>query len=129
VSAIEELITELARLPGIVVLASPASGNEQRIGEGHGPATIRGVDDRATALADDSNERLELGDLYRTKGSYTYSSGWNWRAVLATLIGCTLAWIGLVVPPLRPLYDYAWFVGFAIAYLVYLLLRKTFPKK
>ena len=23
------------------------------------------------------------------------------------------AWIGLLVPPLRPLYDYAWFVGFA----------------
>ncbi|HEX9545309.1 MAG TPA: cytosine permease, partial [Pyrinomonadaceae bacterium] len=67
------------------------------------------------------------GDLYRTKGSYTYSSGWNWRAVLATLIGCTLAWIGLVVPLLRPLYDYAWFVGFGAAAITHLLLMKAAP--
>jgi NCS1 family nucleobase:cation symporter-1 len=69
-------------------------------------------------------KRLELGDLYRTKGSYTYSSGWNWRAVLATLIGCTLAWIGLVVPTLRPLYDYAWFVGFGAAAVTHWLLMR-----
>jgi len=72
-------------------------------------------------------KRLELSDLYRTKGSYTYSSGWNWRAVLATLIGCTLAWIGLVVPLLRPLYDYAWFVGFGAAAITHLLLMKVAP--
>src|SRR5439155_8605374 len=60
-------------------------------------------------------KRLVLGDLYRTKGAYTYARGWNWRAVAATLAGCGLAWIGLVVPALRPLYDYAWFVGFATA--------------
>jgi NCS1 family nucleobase:cation symporter-1 len=27
------------------------------------------------------------------------------------------------------LYDYAWFVGFGIAFVVYLLLRKFFPNK
>src|SRR5437867_12995981 len=27
------------------------------------------------------------GDLYRTNGVYTYSGGWNWRAVIATLMG------------------------------------------
>src|SRR6058998_543777 len=43
-------------------------------------------------------KQLVLGDLYRTEGTYTYSGGWNWRAVIATLIGCTFAWIGLVVP-------------------------------
>jgi len=74
-------------------------------------------------------KRLELGDLYRTKGSYTYSNGWNWRAVLATLIGCTLAWIGLIVPLLRPLYDYAWFVGFGAAAVTYLLLMKIAPPR
>jgi nucleobase:cation symporter-1, NCS1 family len=69
-------------------------------------------------------KRLELGDLYRTEGTYTYSGGWNWRAVVATLIGCALAWIGLIVPALRPLYDYAWFVGFGAAAIAYLLLMK-----
>lgn len=72
-------------------------------------------------------KRLELGDLYRTRGTYNYGGGWNWRAVVATLLGCTLAWIGLVVPPLRPLYDYAWFIGFGTAAIVHLVLMKSFP--
>ncbi|MBI5836720.1 MAG: NCS1 family nucleobase:cation symporter-1 [Candidatus Eisenbacteria bacterium] len=73
------------------------------------------------------NRRLVLGDLYRTRGAYTYTAGWNWRAVLATLVGCTLAWIGLVVPALRPLYDYAWFVGFGAAAGIYFVAMRMFP--
>ncbi|HEY8225309.1 MAG TPA: NCS1 family nucleobase:cation symporter-1 [Pyrinomonadaceae bacterium] len=73
------------------------------------------------------NKRLVLGDLYRTEGVYTYNAGWNWRAVIATLIGCALAWIGLIVPPLRPLYDYAWFVGFGSAAITYVILMKAAP--
>jgi len=70
-------------------------------------------------------KRLELGDLYRPQGAYTYTRGWNWPAVLATLIGCALAWIGLVVEPLRPLYNYAWFVGFGAAFLTHLVLMRV----
>jgi NCS1 family nucleobase:cation symporter-1 len=73
-------------------------------------------------------KRLELGDLYRTEGVYTYNGGWNWRAIIATLIGCALAWIGLIVPLLRPLYDYAWFVGFGAAALTHLLLMRLSPR-
>jgi len=69
-------------------------------------------------------KRLELGDLYRQEGAYTYNGGWNWRAIVATLIGCGLAWIGLIVPALRPLYDYAWFVGFGAAFLTHVLLMR-----
>ena len=35
------------------------------------------------------------------------------------MAGCAAAWIGLIVPVLRPLYDYAWFVGFGVAFLAY----------
>lgn len=62
------------------------------------------------------NKKLNLGDLYRTRGEYR---GWNWRAVVATLLGCFFAWIGLIIPTLRPLYDYAWFVGFGVAFFVH----------
>lgn len=72
-------------------------------------------------------KRLELGDLYRKEGTYTYNGGWNWRAIAATLIGCALAWIGLVVPALRPLYDYAWFIGFGAAAVTHYLLMKAAP--
>jgi nucleobase:cation symporter-1, NCS1 family len=62
---------------------------------------------------------LRLEDLYLESGAYR---GWNWRAIGATALGCALAWSGLIVPPLRPLYDYAWFVGFFAAGLAYLAL-------
>jgi NCS1 family nucleobase:cation symporter-1 len=73
------------------------------------------------------HRRLVLPDLYRTQGQYTYAGGWNWRAVAATLAGCGLAWIGLVVPALRPLYDYGWFVGFGASAVTHLLLMKLAP--
>ena len=76
----------------------------------------------------DTQKRLELGDLYRKEGDYTYSGGWNWRATIATLIGCAFAWIGLVVPALRPLYDYAWFIGFGAAAFRFVGSRHTKPK-
>ena len=58
---------------------------------------------------------LALEDLYLPDGRYRYSSGWNWPATIATLTGCALAWGGLVIDVLRPLYDYGWFVGFFAA--------------
>jgi nucleobase:cation symporter-1, NCS1 family len=65
--------------------------------------------------------QLKLADLYLPQGIYRYAGGWNWRAVVATLAGCALAWGGLVVPVLRPLYDYAWFVGFGVAFAIYVM--------
>ena len=56
-------------------------------------------------------------------------SGWNWRAVVATLLGCFFAWIGLIIPTLRPLYDYAWFVGFGVAFVVHWGLMKLAPRQ
>src|SRR6195256_687223 len=56
-------------------------------------------------------KRLRLEDLYLADGAY---SGWNWRAVAATVAGCALAWGGKWIPVLMPLYNYAWFVGFGV---------------
>ena len=71
-------------------------------------------------------KNLNLGDLYRSKGIY---GGWNWRAVAATLLGCFFAWIGLIIPLFRPLYDYAWFVGFGVAFFVHWALMAAIPKE
>jgi NCS1 family nucleobase:cation symporter-1 len=70
--------------------------------------------------------QLRLEDLYLTDGVYRYSSGWHVPAVVATLAGCALAWAGLLIPALRPIYDYAWFVGFLTSGVVYLaVVKKT----
>ncbi len=57
---------------------------------------------------------LSLDDLYRRGGVYEYSNGINWRAITSLIAGIVVALVGTVVPALRFLYDYAWFVGFAI---------------
>ncbi len=46
---------------------------------------------------------------------------------MATLAGCAFAWGGLVLPVLRPLYDYAWFVGFGVAFVLHALLMRGMP--
>jgi NCS1 family nucleobase:cation symporter-1 len=69
--------------------------------------------------------RLALDDLYRRGGIYEYENGVNWRAVAALAIGAAVALLGLVVPPVRFLYDYAWFVGFVIAGGLYVTLMRA----
>jgi nucleobase:cation symporter-1, NCS1 family len=69
---------------------------------------------------------LSLEDLYMPDGVY---SGWNGRAVAATAVGCGLAWGGLVVPAMKPLYDYAWFVGFFAAGAVHVALAPRMPAR
>jgi NCS1 family nucleobase:cation symporter-1 len=72
--------------------------------------------------------RLDTESLYRRDGPYEYSKGVNPRALTALVSGVFVALIGLVVPDLRFLYDYAWFVGFAVSALVYLVLMGTAPR-
>lgn len=68
--------------------------------------------------------RLKVSDLYRRNGVYEYDNGVNPRAVIALVTGIAVALLGLVVPPLRLLYDYAWFVGFGVSGLVYVTLMQ-----
>ena len=72
--------------------------------------------------------RLELEDLYLSEGAYSYRRGWNPAAVAATLLGCSAAWIGLAVPALKPLYSYAWFVGFGVSFATYVTLARRAPR-
>src|SRR5215472_11417677 len=67
---------------------------------------------------------LQIDDLYRRNGIYEYENGINQRAVAALAIGAVVALLGLVAPPLRLLYDYAWFVGFGVAGVVYVTLMQ-----
>jgi len=65
---------------------------------------------------------LATEDLYYRGGRYEYSGGFHWSAVAALAAGAGVAFVGLVVPRLRVLYNYAWFVGFLVSFVVYSLL-------
>ncbi|MGB5849239.1 MAG: NCS1 family nucleobase:cation symporter-1 [Ignavibacteriaceae bacterium] len=68
--------------------------------------------------------KLSAKDLYETEGAYTYRKGFNLKAVYALIAGVFVALIGLVIPEVSFLYDYAWFVGFAVAFFVYWILME-----
>jgi NCS1 family nucleobase:cation symporter-1 len=68
---------------------------------------------------------LQVEDLYLRGGNYEYSRGFNWRAICALLLGAGTALAGLVIPLLRALYDYSWFVGFVVSFGVYYALMKS----
>ncbi|MBO0821374.1 MAG: cytosine permease, partial [Nocardiopsaceae bacterium] len=84
-----------------------------------------------------SRTRLDLAALYTRGSRYWFAAGWNWRAVVATVVGAVLAAGGAYTAPgtdgpfpaggligaLKPLYDYSWVVGLAAGFVVYLVLR------
>lgn len=65
--------------------------------------------------------------LFAFLGYVLTKKGTNWRACLATLLGCFFAWIGLIVEPLKFLYDYAWFVGLGVSFWTYWIFTMVFP--
>ncbi len=83
--------------------------------------------------------RLALNDLYRHRGVYTFSNGFNWAAIIAFSLGVLPNLPGFlhqagafgdgVVPAVfDDIYTYAWFVGFIIAGASYLgLMRWLYP--
>ena len=66
--------------------------------------------------------RLDIVSLYRRGGPYEYTRGINPRAIIALVLGVAIALMGLAIPSLRHLYDFAWFVGFFVAAASYYLL-------
>jgi len=72
---------------------------------------------------------LNSRDLYNTEGEYKYKNGFNYKAVISLGAGIFVALIGLIIPAVSFLYDYAWFVGFAVAFLLYSLLMNKRVKQ
>ncbi len=68
-------------------------------------------------------------DLYKRDGAYEYSHGINWLAVAAFVLGVAPSLPGFVAAlggrtasrPFAGLYNWAWFVGFLISALIYVV--------
>ena len=70
-------------------------------------------------------KRLELAELYKVEGIYSYGkTGFNKAALIALFIGEFLALIGYWVPALNFLYSLSWFTGFIISSIIYYLMMK-----
>ena len=80
-------------------------------------------------------QTLVVDDLYNKNGIYSFSNGFNTKAIWALLLGIlpnvpgfflTIKVVGNTVFPewISGLYHYAWFVGFGISGLVYYILMR-----
>jgi len=67
------------------------------------------------------DQHLEVKDLYIRNGIYEYKRGFNPKGIVSLAAGVFVALIGLIIPSLHFLYDYAWFVGFVVSFVVYYL--------
>jgi NCS1 family nucleobase:cation symporter-1 len=77
-------------------------------------------------------QRLDLADLYKLDGRYAYSGGYNWKAIIAVLIGVVPVFPGFLNAAVTPggivaeptfldsLYTYGLFFTFTAAALSYL---------
>jgi NCS1 family nucleobase:cation symporter-1 len=74
--------------------------------------------------------KLNAGDLYKPTGEYAYNGGFNPIAIFSLVMGIAPnipgflgtvhpAWKDAVGPFLMNLYNYAWFVGFFVAFFAY----------
>jgi len=71
---------------------------------------------------------LDLESLYRREGPYMYGHGFNPRALFALVLGVAAALIGRWVPDFAWLFKLAWFVGFGVAAVAYILLMGAAPR-
>ena len=80
-------------------------------------------------------KQLVVEELYQEDGRYRYSNGFNSQAIIALLLGIIpnipgfLTTVGVVSKEVVPgwisnLYHYAWFVGFFVSGVTYILLMK-----
>jgi len=80
-------------------------------------------------------QQLNVNDLYRHDGQYGFTNGFNSKAVIALLLGILpnvpgfLVTIKLISTDSVPvwisnLYHYAWFVGFFVSGILYILLMR-----
>jgi NCS1 family nucleobase:cation symporter-1 len=58
---------------------------------------------------------LDLASLYVEDGAYRYRQGYHLKAIGATLAGALVALAGMFWEPLRPIYNWSWFVGFGLS--------------
>lgn len=83
--------------------------------------------------------KLDVSALYSSNGEYRFKNGFSYVAIIAFLLGVLPSLPGFLVTVHRldpanvpaflvDLFSYAWFVGFALAFVIYVILRKLAPK-
>ncbi|MFT4535209.1 MAG: cytosine/uracil/thiamine/allantoin permease [Saprospiraceae bacterium] len=68
---------------------------------------------------------LQIAELYKRDGAYSYTKGFNISAMVALVIGVVVAIAGYKIPALSVIYDVSWFSGFIVSFILYYLLMRN----
>lgn len=82
-------------------------------------------------------QQLDVNDLYNSRGRYSFTNGFNSKAIIALLLGILLNVPGFLVTIklvsadavpawITELYHYAWFVGFFVSGILYIVLMRSY---
>ena len=85
------------------------------------------------------HRKLNVTELYKANGEYSFKNGISYVAIISFILGALPSLPGFLVSVklLNPenvpsilvsLFDYSWFIGFTLAFVIYLVLRKLAPK-
>jgi len=81
-------------------------------------------------------QKLSVPDLFSEDGQYSYTAGWNIRAILVLIVSVAPVVPGFIHAAVTPggqvanptffdsLYTYAWFVTFALSFVLYLIVAR-----
>lgn len=69
--------------------------------------------------------RLNLVELYKPNGKYSYAGGFNMKSMYALVAGIAASLLGLIVPGLSFLWENAWTVGLFVSMFAYWWLMRT----
>jgi NCS1 family nucleobase:cation symporter-1 len=81
--------------------------------------------------------RIDVPSLYTPEGTYAYTAGWNWRALVPMVVAIAPTMPGLAknvdasvdIGGASYIADLVWYYGFTSSFFVYVVLSKVWPAK
>jgi NCS1 family nucleobase:cation symporter-1 len=70
-------------------------------------------------------QQVVIADMYREKGYYSYTHGWNRKAIISFTASAIPSIIVALVPPFAALAPFSWFIGAGLAAVVHYLISRN----
>jgi NCS1 family nucleobase:cation symporter-1 len=70
-------------------------------------------------------QQVVVADLYREKGHYSYTHGWNRKAIVSFVASAVPSTVVALAPAFAVLAPFSWFIGAGMAFVVHYLISRN----